>query len=118
MKERIKDLKKINEFGINSDMFLKLVLHSTDGTSKQMTAYSNNYNIDGWKNEVFKEISTKEDFSKLQIQEFLNYMCKYYPQYFGRNKDEIYVTKQFEQYRRSEENFYFEKVVLLTMETL
>lgn len=118
MKDRIKDLKELNDNGISSDLFWKLILHSTDGSSKQMRAYSNNHKIENWKKEVYKEISLKEEVSEKQIDCFLNYMCKYFSSYFGKNHDEIYVTKQFEQYRRIDKNFLFEEVALTTIETI
>ncbi|MNY76783.1 hypothetical protein D3C86_2164740 [compost metagenome] len=63
-----------------------------------------------------KHIHTKVNEGQLIM--FLDYMQKYASKYVGKNGDFYYVTRDFSNEKRTEENFQFELIVFQVFEVI
>ena len=115
MEEQILSLKKLYGNGINLELFNKLVLHSTDGTSQQPSAYQNDLDIESWK-ELFSKEYVEIPVSSEQLILFFEYMSKYHNKYCRKNKDNYSILKTLSNDRKSIEFFNFEKIVFTVMQ--
>lgn len=107
--EKIQDFKKVLVTGIDIDLFLQLILHSTDGTPNRMSEYANNLDLNGWVElYIVAGINVNED----QVLAFFKYMSEHYRQYISGNSMTTYGVKNiFTNDLRQSHNFEFEQIV-------
>ena len=118
MKERIEELHTLFSAGIDRQLFFRLLLNIANGGFMEgQSSYANYLKIDIWM-ELYANKNIKINVSKEQLVIFLDYLVKYANGSVGRNGEYYYVTKDFSNDRRGEENFNFESIVFQVFETV
>lgn len=106
--EQINDFKKVLKSGIDLNVFLKLISHSTDGeVVRMMGQYANVLPLEDW---VLLYKKAGIEINEEQLSVFFEYVNKYFRKYFEKVQGNKYAIKRGVDFRQNED-FKFEKIV-------
>jgi hypothetical protein len=117
MRERITKIKQLIENGIDKQLFFKLVLHITDGTSEFNSGYANYKKINEWQ-DLYSSQYVNLQLSETQLILFFDYLKIYYSEFVGNNHNDYFVFKTFINNYRTESYLEFESIVFSVFEIL
>lgn len=116
MKERINAIIELHKNGIDQTIFIKLILHSTDGGLSEMNhVVANNLDIETW-GILYNRNPLNLDVNAQQLNLFFNYMSEYYGEYIRKSGDKYKVLKSFSNEKRKESNFEFENLTFTVLD--